>query len=225
MNEENVVNDTEQDTVAFSTDAEQTADDVSEESVSEDVNSAETTEAEQPSRANERIRQLIAERDEALQEAEYYRGQNSYYPDSEQEELPQAAPQTLTPQQMSQVNEVFNIRQQQSDAEKEHPELVSSDAFAKAVAGAWEISRRNGETKTFSQVAKEVKDSLVADAKQQGSRETLKEVAASANVAGSQAGKSATKNRQELSREVIANMSDSEYEERHDEIKDWLATQ
>jgi len=225
MTEENVVNDTEQDTVASSTDAEQTAENVSEESVSDDVNSAETPEAGQSSRANERIRQLIAERDEALQEAEYYRGQNSYYPDSGQEELPQADPQTLSPQQMSQVNEIFNIRQQQIDAEKEHPELRSSDAFAKAVAGAWEISRRNSENKTFSQVAKEVKDSLVAKAKQEGSRETLREVAAGANAAGSQAGKSATQNRQELSREVIASMSDQEYEERHDEIKDWLATQ
>lgn len=225
MTEENVVNDTEQDTVASSTDAEQTAENVSEEFVSDDVNSAETPEAGQSSRANDRIRQLIAERDSALQEAEYYRGQNSYYPDSEQEELPQADPQTLSPQQMSQVNEMFNIRQQQIDAEKEHPELRSSDAFAKAVVGAWEISRRNSENKTFSQVAKEVKDSLVAKAKQEGSREALREVAAGANVAGSQAGKSSTQNRQELSREVIASMSDHEYEERHDEIKDWLATQ
>lgn len=225
MTEENVVNDTEQDTVASSTDAEQTAENVSEEFVSDDVNSAETPEAGQSSRANDRIRQLVAERDSALQEAEYYRGLNSYYPDSEQEELPQADPQTLSPQQMSQVNEMFNIRQQQIDAEKEHPELRSSDAFAKAVVGAWEISRRNSENKTFSQVAKEVKDSLVAKAKQEGSREALREVAAGANVAGSQAGKSSTQNRQELSREVIASMSDHEYEERHDEIKDWLATQ
>jgi hypothetical protein len=208
MTDEIDVQDSELETEDSSSESEQTTD-VND--VTEDVTSDSDAEG---GRANERIRELIAERNQLREELDYANQgqQQEFVPDSQQ---------PITYDHIRQaVREETDLVYQAKEAEKQHPELREDKVFADAVLGAWS---KNKEGKTMAEIASTLKERLGDVAKEEGQKSTLKDIAQNANVAVGKASKSSTSH-QQLSREIIANMSDEEFDRRHDEIQKAMAS-
>lgn len=207
MVDEQDVQNTEQETVDSSSESEETTGET--EAVEGNVKTA--VEPEAGSRAQARIRELLAENKQlkGQQQQQPEQVEEVYDPYQYQPEYQQPYP--TNPQD---IDTLVEARFQLKEAEQEHPELKTDDLFAKAVVGAWDKGKGG---KTISEVAADLKNFGASKAKKEGVSETLKEITTKANAAVGQAGKS-PKTYKTITREDIAKMSPSEYDANRERI-------